>query len=282
MLSPMRKRPRNSDLEPRSNSKFNAPLRRRSAQLFGPPLLLEGEDAAAYDLLFTQVFAAIKPVDVIDEMLINDLVALQWEVLRWRRLKLSVIRAKRLHSVETHLRGHLEYEVYEEQFTDDLAEIIQDSFPELQSEAMDLARKCASGEADSVETVNKLLDHIEKDMESILDGALERKVRDLIKEYARGEPRTVTLIIDELLASASESLDNLTARALTESSDNLDEIERIDRLTTIAEGRRNASLREIDRRRAPLGARLRQTVQEIEDAEFKVIEASAAKGKNAH
>ena len=134
----MRKLPRNSDMEPRSNSKSSAPKRRRSAQLFGRPLLLEGEDAAAYDLLFAQVFAAIKPVDVIDEMLINDLVALQWEVLRWRRLKLGIIRAKRLHSIENHLRGHLEYEVYEDTFTDDLAEIIQDSFPKLQSEAMGL------------------------------------------------------------------------------------------------------------------------------------------------
>ena len=112
--------------------------------------------------------------------------------------------SEKLHSIENHLRGHLEYEVYEDTFTDDLAEIIQDSFPKLQSEAMDLARKCASGEADAVETVNKILDHIEKDMESILDGALARKARDLVKEYARGEPRTVTLI-DELLASAGES-----------------------------------------------------------------------------
>jgi hypothetical protein len=40
------------------------------------------------------------------------------------------------------------------------------------------------------------------------------------------------------------------------------------RLTTIAETRRNASLREIDRRRAVLGERLRRSVQEIEDDDF--------------
>ena len=43
--------------------------------LFGPPLLLEGEDAAAYDELLARVCAAIKPVDVIDEMLIADILA---------------------------------------------------------------------------------------------------------------------------------------------------------------------------------------------------------------
>ena len=50
--------------------------------VFGPPLLLEGEDAAAYDKLLARVCAAIKPVDVIDEMLIADILALEWEVLR--------------------------------------------------------------------------------------------------------------------------------------------------------------------------------------------------------
>jgi len=54
---------------------------------FGPPLVLDGEDAAAYDELFARVYAAVKPADVIDEMLIADIVALEWEVLRWRRLK---------------------------------------------------------------------------------------------------------------------------------------------------------------------------------------------------
>jgi hypothetical protein len=61
----------------------------------------------------------------------------------------------------------------------------------------------------------------------------------------------------------------------------LDDVERIDRLTTVAEGRRNAALREIDRRRAVLGEALRRTVREVEDAEFKVIETTPAKGKKA-
>jgi hypothetical protein len=63
--------------------------------------------------------------------------------------------------------------------------------------------------------------------------------------------------------------------------DDLDYIERMDHLTAIAEGRRNASLREIDRRRAILGETLRRSVQEIEADEFKVIEARPAQGKNA-
>jgi hypothetical protein len=61
----------------------------------------------------------------------------------------------------------------------------------------------------------------------------------------------------------------------------LDNIERIDRLTAIAESRRNAILREIDRRRAVLGQALRTKVQEVEDGEFEEIETSPAKRKSA-
>src|SRR5262245_20138555 len=55
--------------------------------LFGTPLLIEGEDAATYDELLAHMLAAVKPIDVIDEMLIVDVASLEWEILRWRRLK---------------------------------------------------------------------------------------------------------------------------------------------------------------------------------------------------
>jgi hypothetical protein len=100
----------------------------------------------------------------------------------------------------------------------------------------------------------------------------------LVKQYVRRETDAVTLI-DELLTAAGASMGSFMANALTEK---LDDIERIDRLTSIAESRRNASLREIDRRRAVLGETLRRSVQEIEEAEFEeVVEATPAEGKNA-
>jgi hypothetical protein len=77
---------------------------------------------------------------------------------------------------------------------------------------------------------------------------------------------------------AGVSMDGLMADALAKQ---LDAIERIDRLISIVESRRNASLREIERRRAVLGETLRRSVQEIEDGEFEVIETTPAKGKNA-
>jgi hypothetical protein len=73
-------------------------------------------------------------------------------------------------------------------------------------------------------------------------------------------------------------MDALTAEA---TSENLEYLERVERLTTIAETRRNASLHEIDRRRAVLGEALRRTVQQVEHDELQVIETTPAKGKTA-
>ena len=58
-----------------------------SLSMFGPPPLLEGEDAAAYDELLARVSAAANPSDVIHEIWVRDVVDLTWEILRWRRLK---------------------------------------------------------------------------------------------------------------------------------------------------------------------------------------------------
>jgi hypothetical protein len=79
------------------------------------------------------------------------------------------------------------------------------------------------------------------------------------------------------IADAGSSIDALMVRALPEELDN---IERIDRLTTVAETRRNAMLREIDRRRAVLSEALRRQVQEVE-GEFQVIEKTPAATKSA-
>jgi hypothetical protein len=100
--------------------------------------------------------------------------------------------------------------------------------------------------------------------------------RNLVQGYAQHESDAVTLV-DELVARAGTSMDTLLAEALAEE---LDDIERIDRLTAVAEGRRNASLREIDRRRVVLGETLRRTVQEVEEKECKLLEPPA-KGEKA-
>jgi hypothetical protein len=241
----------------------------RRLALFGPPLLIEGEDPDTYDRLLARICAAAKPGDIIDEIYISDAMSSEWEVLRYRRLKWSLIRAPALEALEGFLAEHLDDDLYSEYFADDLAEILQDNLPQDQAEnAHTLARECARNEPDAVDKVNKVLAGIGLDTGDILDGARE----ELVQDYVRRNPDAVTLI-HEFLAGAGKSMDDFMAAALAKK---LDHIERIDRLISIAESRRNSSLREIDRRRPVLGETVRRSVQEIEDGDFKMIETAPA------
>jgi hypothetical protein len=255
----------------------SVPGRAQRLALFGPPVLLEGEDAAAYDQLLARICAAVKPVDIIDEIFIADVVPSEWEVLRLRRLKWSLIRERALQMLPGLLLEQLDYDLYSQDFADDLAEILQDNLPEDQVDsAQTLAHECARNEADAVDKVIEILDGRGLNMDQVLGDAKRRKANELVQEYVRREPDAVTLA-HKLLTRAGVSMDGLAADALAEK---LDDIERIDRLTSIAESRRNASLHEIERRRAVLGETLRRSVQEIEDGEFEVIEPTPAEGKN--
>jgi hypothetical protein len=200
----------------------------------------------------------------------------EWEVLRYRRFKWSLIRECGLELLLCFLAKRLDYDLYSEYF----AEILQDNLPQDQAEnAHTLAHECARNEPDAVDKVNEVLDGIEsgffgirRTMDSVLNGAQARKAKELVQEYARREPDAVTLV-NELLTAAGVSMDGFMADALAKK---LDDIERIDKLISIAESRRNASLRELDRRRPVLGETVRRSVQEIEDGDFKMIETAPA------
>jgi alkylhydroperoxidase family enzyme len=200
-------------------------------------------------------------------------------VLRLRRLKWSLIRAPALEALENFLGKNLGYDLYSQYFADALTEILQHLYvPEDQVNSVQtLAHECAQNEAEAVSKVQKILYRGVRSMKQVLDDAKDRKAKELVQEYARREPSAVTLV-HELLAAAGVSMDRFMANALVQK---LNDIERIDRLVTTAESRRDASLHEIERRRAVLGETLRRSVQEIDDAEFKEIETTPAQGKSA-
>ena len=56
-----------------------ATARTRRVAPFGPPPLIQGEDRGAYDKLLARVSAAVKPVDILEEIWVHDIVDLEWE-----------------------------------------------------------------------------------------------------------------------------------------------------------------------------------------------------------
>jgi hypothetical protein len=74
--------------------------------------------------------------------------------------------------------------------------------------------------------------------------------------------------VNQALAAAGLTIDAVMAQTLTE---RIGDIERIERMMTAAEARRDTILRELDRRRAGLAMSLRRAIREAEAAEFKLI-----------
>ena len=75
--------------------------------------------------------------------------------------------------------------------------------------------------------------------------------------------------LDAILTRAGLTIDEVTARTL---ESKLNSFERLDRMLASAEARRNNALREIDRHREALGGAVRQSIEEVEDVEFRDVE----------
>jgi aminoglycoside phosphotransferase len=71
----------------------HASERDRVHWLLGEPLLLAGEDRAAYDTLLAKVIEAVQPTDILEQIWTCDAVDRQWEILRQRRFKTALIAA---------------------------------------------------------------------------------------------------------------------------------------------------------------------------------------------
>ena len=178
---------------------------------FGPPPLIEGEDAAAYDELLTRVSAAVKPADILEDIWVRDIVDLVWHAFRLRRLQANLIMASAYSGLQT-----------------------------------------------------------------VLAPLMDEGLGQLVEDWARRKPHAIKEV-NRILASADLTMDAVMAHTLRQ---NLDSIERIDRMLALAAGRRDAILHEIDRHRAPLGHALRRTVEQIEEGEYRVLNPKTIKGND--
>ena len=112
-------------------------------------------------------------------------------------------------------------------------------------EAKELGRQYARSQPDAVRRVSAHFNAAGRDAYKTEVRLQTEKAEDLAHAYTRREPEAITLV-NELLAATGATMHDLVLQALPE---NLDQIERIDRLISTAEARRNISLREIERRR---------------------------------
>jgi hypothetical protein len=189
------------------NHTIKSPSAAAEPSLFCPPQLIAGEDPVAYDEFFAKVCATVKPADIIEEIWVRDFVDCDWDVCRYRRLKVALMAAT------------------------------------------------------AYEGLLKVLDPIS------FEGW-----HDLVEDWAA---RTAVEEVNRRLAAAGLTIDAVMAQTLCE---HLDKFKGIEAMIAMAEARRDGALCEIERHRATLAHRLRQTVQQS-DAEYQALEVKPAEPK---
>ena len=192
----------------------SVPERVRRLALFGPPPLIEGEDAAAYRQLLARICAAVKPVDIIDEIFIADVVPSEWEVLRLRRLKWSLIRAGGLEALEDFLGKNLDYELYSEALCGrSCGNYYRAMF---QKSRRKMRRRWRASVPTMKRTVStrstEFLAGVGMNMDQVLDDAKGRKAKELVQEYVRREPAAVNLV-DKLVTNVGKNMDAFIDRS---------------------------------------------------------------------
>jgi hypothetical protein len=276
-----------SNQKPRSNKCKSA----KPEASFDQPHLLEGEDPAVYQELLAGSRAAVNPGDAIDEILANDSVSQEWENRRCRRLITGLLRDCQRQALQRFLKGKLDRGVYSDVFAEYLSDELREHLPEDQGDVVPtLVEKYVGNDPDAIGKVNAILDGKVMNAARILDLARTIKEREIAQEFFQ-KKRSATSLVRKLLAEAATSLDALLAHTLLASTANPDPhggyaapdylgfIERLDRLATAAQRRRDACLLEIDRRRASLRQVLRRSGPEIEGMDYKRIENGPAEGE---
>ena len=61
--------------------------------MLGPAPVLEGEDSKAYNDLLMKISSHVNPSNIIEDLWVHDVVHKAWDVLRYRRYKMALLKA---------------------------------------------------------------------------------------------------------------------------------------------------------------------------------------------
>jgi len=190
-----------------------APKPDNGMALFGPSLLLKGEDRDAWKKLHAAVIAAVVPADIFEQIWTRDIVDHEWNILRLRRLWTGLFSSGQHQALANVLLPLMSNDILGADY----------------SEAELLAMKFTLRQPDAVKKVKELLETAGMPWEAVL-------------------AKTMAL--------------------------NADVFVRIDHMCMTAEARRDAALREIERRRASFVERARRAFDRLKPGEYFQSEPS--------
>jgi hypothetical protein len=182
--------------------------------------------------------------------------------------------------------------MYSDEFAECLSNELRELLPEDQRDIVPtLVEEYVGNDPDAIAKVDAILAHNVWKANHILDFACIVKAQEIAREFFQ-KKRGATSFVRKLLARAGTSLDALLANTLLAGMasspdphgdeavpDYLGFIERLERLATVTQRRRNACLLEIERHRASLGQALRRSGLEVEGTDYKMIENEPTEGE---
>jgi hypothetical protein len=171
--------------------------------LLGPPPLLKGEDATAYQTLKIRILSAVKPEDAIEEMWVRDILDLLWETTRLRRLKAKLMNVAAHEGLKSILRPRVSF-----LYLDDLVEGWAQRNPEIVTKVMlilksagldeeDIAAQTLAVECDTFEKIDRMIMQTEARRHVVLReidrrrDALARRLREVSAQIEDGEFKVI-------------------------------------------------------------------------------------------
>jgi hypothetical protein len=166
--------------------------------------VIQGEDAVAYDELLARLRAAVNPTDVIDEIFVKDFADLEWEVLRLRRMKTSLVRMWGLRALKNWLPDHLGFERCADQILEQLTDFLRQHLPEDKAET--LATEFVRGDGPKDKEVYDVIEKTDVELADIYRPAKEEVAAELVQNYATSRPDAVSEIVSCSLTTAIPSM----------------------------------------------------------------------------
>jgi hypothetical protein len=132
------------------------------------PLMLLGEDAEARDAIRSRIVAAVSPADILEELWVEDVIELVWDVFRLRRYKSCLMTTGAQKGIHNVLATLVPYEA-----------------------AQRIANAWATGEVAHVEKVDGILERVGLTMQHVMAETWAERPQEMER-------------LDRMIASAEE------------------------------------------------------------------------------
>ena len=143
--------------------------------MLGPPLLLKGEDARAYNDLLARISGHLDPSDILEEIWVREIVDLSWENLRWRRDLARFLDAALPTVLEEIIRPLLQDQPAAPTRGKSFTAQIRAAGEALVAE-QDLVRRWAQGDEEALKQVDDLLASVNLTMDHVAAKAAAREL----------------------------------------------------------------------------------------------------------